>query len=156
MDKFIKKTRTKEGIELDEVDMKKMYAYIDEKIYYKLINKEIYILNQGSKSNKEFEKEFWKLFKFYKKKINKLIRKFYRFYGDETRFIYDFELILTEMEYIRLVSSKWVQEQRERLYRELNSPAEFKSWIDEGMLRSSEYIDNKKDYIKKKIDNFKK
>ncbi len=87
----------------------------------------------------ETEEEYWKKHKEYKKKINKLFRKSYKFLTDPLGFVNEFENILAEMEFIGLVSMEWTQGQRERLYREMNKPSEFKQWI----IDSRENIRNK-------------
>ena len=87
----------------------------------------------------ETEEEYWKKHKEYKKKINKLFRKSYKFLTDPLGFVNEFENIVAEMEFIGLVSMEWTHGQRERLYREMNKPSEFKQWI----IDSRENIRNK-------------
>ena len=84
------------------------------------------------------EEEYWKKHKEYKKKIARLMRKSYKFIKDPQRFIDEFENLLAEMEFIGLVSSSWSQGQRERLYREMAKPEEFKEWVSESQRRMRE------------------
>lgn len=96
------------------------------------------LYKEGVLKRVETENEFWTEFKKYKKKINKLMRKSYKFFGEPKEFIEQFENILAEMVFVGVVTEEWAQGQRERLYRELNKPEEFKDWVDEGKKKIKE------------------
>lgn len=108
-----------------------------------------HLFKKGKIKPVETEQEFWSEYKKDKKRISKLFRKSYKAFSNPISFIEEYENILAEMEFKGLVTPEWVQGQRERLYREMNKPDEFKEWVS-GM---KDRIYNKKDEILKKIKN---
>ena len=83
----------------------------------------------------ETEEEYWREHKKMKKAIGKLFRKSYKMLNDPQAFIEKYENLLAEYEFKGVVSPEWSQQQRERLYREMNSPNEFKDWVEKGKKR---------------------
>jgi len=79
----------------------------------------------------ETEAEYKEQLKIYKKRMNKLWRNPYKFLSKPKEYLKKFEDLLEEMVYIGLVDLEWANSQRERFYRELNSPNEFKEWLSE-------------------------
>ena len=94
------------------------------------------------------EDEYWKQHKIYKKSMNKLFRKGFKYLTNPLGFIDEIEQLLAEMEFIGLVSPEWSQGQRERLYRELGKPTEFKGWVMSKGEVLYEQIETKKDELK--------
>jgi len=97
------------------------------------------------------EKEYWEQHKIYKKKITKLMRKSYKFFTDGFNFIREIEILYSEMEFIGLVSEEWVQGQRERLLREMNSPYEFKMWVLDSRDKLKNSLKSRYEKIKSKV-----
>ncbi|MFW6130938.1 MAG: hypothetical protein ACOC56_07115, partial [Atribacterota bacterium] len=76
---------------------------------------------------------------------------------DPEGFIEDYETLLAEMEFIGLVSAEWSQSQRERLYREMNKPQEFKSWVESGLEKAKKKLPfHRKKELEKEIKKINK
>lgn len=100
---------------------------VSKEIYRKFLNKELVKIDGNS--YEELEKKFKSETKKYKKRIAKLLKNSYKMFNNKLDMLYELELLWQEMEFIGLVDDEWVQYQRERLYRELNNPEEFKQWL---------------------------
>lgn len=79
----------------------------------------------------ESEKEFWIKNKEYNKKMSKAFKNWKGWLKSPVSMVENIDTLLEEMLFIGLYSDKEIMEQRERLYKELNSPLEFKNWISE-------------------------
>lgn len=77
----------------------------------------------------ETEEEYWKLHKEYSKKMRKLRNSALKFIKNPHNYFKEFEILLNEMLKDEIVTSEWVQEQKVRFYKEMNSPSEFKDWL---------------------------
>jgi hypothetical protein len=78
------------------------------------------------------EEEYWKEHKKMKKEISNLFRKSYKMLTKPEEFLEKYENMLAKYEFKGVISEEWSQKQRERLYRELNKPEEFKEWVKKG------------------------
>lgn len=77
----------------------------------------------------ESEKEFWIKNKEYNKKMSKAFRNWKGWIKSPVGMVEHIDTLLEEMLFIGLYSEKEIMQQRERLYKEMNSPQEFKNWI---------------------------
>src|SRR6056297_3643250 len=100
----------------------------------------------------ESEKEYWDKHKEYKKKLNKFMRKGFKYMFRQDEFINGYEKILLEMEFIGLVKHEWVINQLNRLIEELKVPNEFKEFVERG----KEKLKNKIKKKNKNNDEYKK
>lgn len=80
----------------------------------------------------ESEEEYWIKHKEYKKKLNVLFRKSFKYIGRPHDFAVAYDKVLDEMEFIGLVSPEWCMQQRTRFYDMLKSP-DLKGWIQENI-----------------------
>jgi len=106
----------------------------------------------------ESEKEYKEQLKVYKKRIGKLFRTGYKCLANPDKFLKEFDTTLDEMVFINLVTQEYANNQRKRLYRELNKPQEFKSWLDDsiGKIKSKVKSQISKENIKKQSNKIKK
>lgn len=103
----------------------------------------------------ESEQEYWEQHKIYKKKLAKYCRKGYKYLLKQDEFIDGFESILLEMEFIGLTTHKWTLEQMQRLFNELNSPNEFKNWVERSkkrLIKKIPFIKDREEKNKKQIN----
>lgn len=101
----------------------------------------------------ETEKEYWQKHKEMKKDIKKLFRSSYKLMHNPNEFIKKYDLMLSKYEFIGVISSEWADEQRIRLFNEMNKPEEFKDWVSDVKKGLSE---KKKRTINKIKSAFKK
>jgi len=77
----------------------------------------------------ETEKEYWEAHEVFKKTISRHTRKVKSYLGNPMNYINEFEAILKEGVRIKVITKEYAQEQRQRIYNELNKPSEFKEWV---------------------------
>lgn len=94
------------------------------------------MFNKKTEETKKLEKE-------YKKKLNQIT---FRFIKNPTRVnqnLRDLENLLEEMVQLKLITKEEKEKQLKKLYKEMNSPQQFKEWLAK-----------KKDKIKNKLKRF--
>lgn len=114
------KIKSYTGYDLREDNIKEL---TEKYIYQLYIDKKLVIVKD---KDKWFDKvrEFKKLIKYFVKVKGR------DFMHDKYLYLFVFELILTSMDFYNIGTKEWLQAQRERLYRELKQPKEFKHHIE--------------------------
>jgi len=114
---------SKDNVILDKEKLKEIDKRIDEQIDKLLKDKKLKFVKD--------QKDYWVKHKQYKKRIGVMFKPRYIsiIWNRPYDFIFEYELILKEMTLVGLVTDDWANGQRERLIREIQTPAEFKGWV---------------------------
>jgi hypothetical protein len=117
---MVKLKKLDDGVELVEVD--EMLERVEKRVLTEWNEGKISILNQGKMSNREFKAKFDAHFTQYKKELKKLFRGAYRDLFNPLKTLEELEYMWYKYQFIGILDSEYVEEQRNRMYRQMQFP----------------------------------